>query len=119
MGVQILTAQPCSDCGSSDALTIYDWGTKCFSCDKATFKPSEESLKVINSKKAFSLVQGEFKTITDRKLSRLTCEFYGTITADNHYHFPYSDECLANAWRCQYLPCGLGTQWGRECVKRL
>lgn len=92
MGVQILTAQPCSDCGSSDALTIYDWGTKCFSCDKATFKPSEESLKVINSKKAFSPVQGEFKTITDRKLSRLTCEFYGTITADNHYHFPYCDE---------------------------
>ena len=92
MGVQILTAQPCSDCGSSDALTIYDWGTKCFSCDKATFKPSEESLKVINSKKAFSPVQGEFKTIVDRKLSRLTCEFYGTITADNHYHFPYCDE---------------------------
>jgi twinkle protein len=92
MGVQILTAQPCSDCGSSDALTIYDWGTKCFSCDKATFKPSEESLKVVNSKQSFSRVQGEFKTIIDRRLSRDTCQFFGTIEVDNQYHFPYCDE---------------------------
>lgn len=68
MGVQILTAQPCEDCGSSDALTIYDWGTKCFSCNKATFKPHEDSLKVVNGAKSFSPVQGAFKTIVDRKL---------------------------------------------------
>lgn len=91
MGVQILTAQPCEDCGSSDALTIYDWGTKCFSCNKATFKPHEDSLKVVNGAKSFSPVQGAFKTIVDRKLSRVTCEFFGTFESDNHYHFPYCD----------------------------
>ena len=56
MGVQILTAQPCDDCGSSDALTVYDWGTKCFSCNKATFKQTEDSLKVVSGSKGFTQV---------------------------------------------------------------
>ena len=91
MGVQILTAQPCDDCGSSDALTIYDWGTKCFSCNKATFKQTEDSLKVVSGSKGFTQVHGTFKTILDRKLSRNTCEFFSTFESDNHYHFPYCD----------------------------
>ena len=28
----VLTHQPCEDCGSSDALTVYDDHTFCFSC---------------------------------------------------------------------------------------
>lgn len=29
------SAQPCPDCGSSDALAVYDNGTHCFSCNKS------------------------------------------------------------------------------------
>ena len=30
MGIQLKAHQPCPDCGSSDALAVYDWGTKCY-----------------------------------------------------------------------------------------
>lgn len=35
MGELLKSSQPCPDCGSSDALAIYDNGTHCFSCDKS------------------------------------------------------------------------------------
>ena len=38
------THQPCADCGSSDALTIYkDGGTYCFSCGKASLPDRDTS----------------------------------------------------------------------------
>ena len=33
MGNQLKAHQPCPDCGSSDALAVYDWGTKCYACE--------------------------------------------------------------------------------------
>lgn len=36
MGELLKSAQPCPDCGSSDALAVYDNGTHCFSCSKST-----------------------------------------------------------------------------------
>ena len=35
MGKLRKSGQPCPDCGSSDALSIYDNGTYCFSCKKS------------------------------------------------------------------------------------
>lgn len=93
MGVQILAHQPCPDCGSSDALTIYDWGTKCFSCKKSVFDEQNAGIKSLSKNdSSFRAVEGVTRTIMDRKLSRQTCEFYGLVESENKYHFPYCDD---------------------------
>lgn len=92
MGVQILTHQPCPDCGSSDALTIYDWGTKCFSCKKAVFDEQNAGIQSLSkNSQAFKKVEGITRTIIDRKLSSQTCQFFGLVESDNQYYFPYCD----------------------------
>ena len=92
MGVQILTHQPCPDCGSSDALTIYDWGTKCFSCKKAVFDEKNAGIQSLSkNSQAFKKVEGITRTIIDRKLSSQTCQFFGLVESDNQYYFPYCD----------------------------
>ena len=93
MGVQILAHQPCPDCGSSDALTIYDWGTKCFSCKKSVFDENNAGIKSLSKTDgSFRIVEGTTKTIIQRKLARQTCELYGLVEAENKYHFPYCDD---------------------------
>ena len=93
MGVQILTHQPCPDCGSSDALTVYDWGTKCFSCRKSNFDAQNAGLQSLKKDdKAFRFVNGITRTIVDRKLNKNTCEFFGLVEANDQYYFPYCDE---------------------------
>jgi twinkle protein len=93
MGVQILTHQPCPDCGSSDALTVYDWGTKCFSCRKSNFDSQNAGLQSLKKDdKAFRFVNGITRTIVDRKLNKNTCEFFGLVEANDQYYFPYCDE---------------------------
>jgi len=93
MGVQILAHQPCPDCGSSDALTVYDWGTKCFSCKKAVFDENNAGIKSLSKADgSFRIVEGTTRTIMDRKLARQTCEHYGLVESENKYHFPYCDE---------------------------
>ena len=94
MGIQLETKLPCADCGSSDALTIYDWGSRCFSCNKSTFNSQrkEATPRVVNKVNAeFKLIEGVLKTIQERKISRQTCEFFGVVEADNCWHFPYRD----------------------------
>jgi len=91
MGVQLKSHQPCPDCNSSDALTVYDWGTKCYSCNKATFSEHKQTMKVISGNDSFKKVDGISKTIIDRKITRQTCEHYGVVEAEGYYHFPYTD----------------------------
>ena len=93
MGVQILAHQPCPDCGSSDALTIYDWGTKCFSCDKSVFDAENAGISRLQTvSKGFRYVAGVTRSIVERNLSKSTCEFFGLVEAHGHYHFPYCDD---------------------------
>jgi twinkle protein len=94
MAQQLATHQPCPDCGSSDALTEYEWGTKCYSCGevRVTKNVSEHkpNLTKIESKmtKADSLTYG---SIADRGLTRDTCLSYGIGSDDSNYYFPYYD----------------------------
>ena len=93
MGVQILTRQPCPDCGSSDALTIYDWGTKCFSCKKAVFDEQNAGTKSLSKKPSgFQAVRGINKSIVERNIGKEAAEFFGVVQHDSHYYFPYCDE---------------------------
>jgi hypothetical protein len=78
MAQQLATHQPCSTCGSSDALTIYEWGSKCYSCGetKVNKQTNERNFTVVQS----ALVKPtelRFSSITERGISRDTCLAYG------------------------------------------
>jgi len=95
MSNQLATHQPCPDCGSSDALAVYDWGTKCYSCNKVTrdvSKTAQESTKPTMTMHTLTLVQPaslEYHSVASRGITRDTCLAYGVGTHKNHYYFPY------------------------------
>ena len=79
--MELKTHQPCPDCGSSDALAYYEWGTKCFSCDES--KPYRNGEQMPTQPTQVIKMQNEnpssfiFSAIPDRKLSIDTCKKYG------------------------------------------
>lgn len=101
MAKQLATHQPCPDCGSSDALTEYDWGTKCYSCGKSrphadTAGNSRSGLGqmlkeklTVHTMKLIEPSSLEFKSVVDRGITRDTCLDYGVGVNTNHYYFPY------------------------------
>lgn len=93
MGEQLRAHQPCPDCGSSDALTYYDWGSRCFSCGKATRNkedaPVQKFTKVNNT--MTNIHDLSYESVSDRSLTRATCQTYGIGSNDNYYYFPYYD----------------------------
>lgn len=91
MAEQLATHQPCSSCGSSDALTIYEWGSKCYSCGETKVnkqsKP-ERNFTVVQSALA-KPAELNFGSVSERGISRDTCLAYGVGTDDKSYYFPY------------------------------
>ncbi len=87
MAEQIQAHLPCSDCGSSDALAVYDWGTKCFSCGKV--KPFKERKMETKAVAPIDLV---YSSVSDRGLTKDTCKHYGIGTKNDSFMFPYYDE---------------------------
>ena len=85
--MELKTHQPCPDCGSSDALAYYEWGTKCFSCD--TSKPYRNGERMDTQPKQVVKMHNEnessfiFSAIPDRKLSLDTCKKYGVSVTKN------------------------------------
>ena len=89
--VAVKTHQPCEDCGSSDALTIYsDRHTHCFSCESTRFpnKPydydedddmsaEDTVVNVSNFNTQKPVPRGFVAALPDRKISKETCEKYG------------------------------------------
>lgn len=87
MGKYVRMHQPCSDCGSSDALSEYtDGGTRCFSCwtftppTKGEQEPSSSGETAPSSTPASAkvplILSGEYTHLTARNLDRETCEKY-------------------------------------------
>jgi twinkle protein len=94
---QLAAHQPCDDCGSSDALTYYDWGSKCFSCgstkSKSTGKPTKNRLSLHEIKTKMTNVHDLiYASVFDRGLTKATCQDYGIGTKDGTYYFPYYDQ---------------------------
>ena len=109
--VAVKTHQPCEDCNSSDALTIYSDGhTHCFSCESTHFPKrnysnyeddemsSEETVVAINPMYNQKPVpKGFISEIKDRNISKSTCEKYGVrIVQDGNgntvqHLYPYYD----------------------------
>lgn len=96
--------QPCPDCGSSDALSIFDDGhTYCFSCLKTTSKgflkdKVHHPIYQRNSTQHGAIKQemdiidkAEALPISDRNISASTCAFFGVGSDGSKYYFPYTD----------------------------
>ncbi len=70
--------QPCSKCGSSDALHVYSDGhTFCFSCRDLEQGEGENDPSPVPFKPRGDLLDGEFKGLTARKLTEETCRKFG------------------------------------------
>jgi len=92
MAQQLVTHQPCQDCGSSDALTVYEWGSKCFSCGQTRRNSQEYSPKLTKVVSTMTNVHDiVYSSISERGLTRDTCLTYGVGKKDSHYYFPYYD----------------------------
>ena len=71
---ELKTHQPCEDCGSSDALTVYEDHTFCFSCQRHTWTNGDRpKLTVVEG----LLDAGEFKALGKRRIPEATCCKYG------------------------------------------
>ena len=84
----VKTHLPCSDCGSSDALSIDDAGySKCFACDirknTSTSDFIVEETRVIDNT--------IYRPIQDRRISKATCELYKCAYSDNNLVFNYTN----------------------------
>lgn len=88
MAEQLAAHQPCSDCGSSDALAVYDWGTKCFSC--GVVHKNVQLTEVIS--KMTNVHELVYSSVSSRGLSKDTCSTFGIGTRDGSYYFPYTNE---------------------------
>lgn len=83
MSETIKTHQPCPDCGSSDALTVYTDHTYCFSCGKRRWLEGEKGrmshLQIIPNDEM------EIAALRARGITSDTCRKYGYfVTKDDH-----------------------------------
>jgi len=97
----IKSGQPCSDCGSSDALSIYDNGTYCFSCEKSNISagdsvPFKQELKKDNSYMLKEVQSLSSTAIDSRGITQETAQRFGVKTEYDEktglpikYYFPY------------------------------
>lgn len=82
------THQPCPDCGSSDALAIYEDHTFCHSCKarKAGGVENKNPPKEVETKKIKTDIRPiptEFHALADRRISAATAKKYGvTVVQD-------------------------------------
>jgi hypothetical protein len=103
---QLAVHQPCEDCGSSDALAVYDWGSKCYACGTTKkmntnneFKPQLTTVKTTMT----NIHDIMYSSVSERGLTRDTCLTYGIGVKDSQYYFPYygGDSLVAYKKRSQ------------------
>ena len=91
---EFIRHEPCSDCGSSDALAVYtDGHTYCFSCQARTSGDGQEKQLPMQTNVQF---KGSAQRLHKRRISEKVCQFYKIYRDDAYLRFPYfdSDGCL-------------------------
>lgn len=83
--IAVKTHQPCPDCGSHDALTVYTDHTYCFSCctrtwNDGTFEVDKEPFERRQEKMVELISEGRIREIADRCISEETCSKFGVRT---------------------------------------
>ena len=88
--------QPCHKCGSSDALSLYEDGSYCFSCKTSTIGDEMEiSENTPTVDKESDLTVGVTKPMIKRRITKDTCFKYSVTVSDNGQHlYPYF-----NSWK--------------------
>jgi len=71
----IKTHEPCEDCGSSDALTVYEDHTYCFSCQEHRWTDERQPVRKIMDSNLVS--GGVFRALQNRRITEDTCKKYG------------------------------------------
>lgn len=101
----VATHQPCEHCGSSDALTLYDDGSHCFSCGYHT-NTDDGTTHTTNTQRRMTLFVPEMLDpveIGNRRLKQETCAKYGVGLPESRddIGFPYyvDGECVAVKFR--------------------
>ena len=88
---EFVAHEPCPNCGSSDANSVYSDGHKfCFSCH--TYTPAEgdtPTYKMNNERVQFL---GSAEQLHKRRISEATNSFYRIYRYGNTLRFPYHDE---------------------------
>ena len=92
----VKTHQPCSDCGSSDGLSVNDDGwTHCFVCDARTSPTG--GVNAVNHRevqveaKQLETTHENYVTIIDRGINSDTARAYKCSKDGQSYHFNYTD----------------------------
>tara|TARA_R100001594_G_scaffold60793_1_gene94720 strand:- start:532 stop:2208 length:1677 start_codon:yes stop_codon:yes gene_type:complete len=85
--------QPCPDCGSSDALAIYETNSYCFSCkqwkplddERTDMKANTQAKPIPHSRQELgaNYRKPNFTAIEDRHIELETCRKYGVQTSTN------------------------------------
>jgi len=103
MGIQLKVHQPCPDCNSSDALTTYDWGSKCYACEVVHRNQQDQpnqrrNMTLVNTTSEVPKplihpdVDAVSRPVPIRNITRATMEHFGVKADSNHYWFPYTNE---------------------------
>jgi len=86
---EFIRHEPCGNCGSSDALSVYtDGHTFCFSCRTRT---PAEGINLISQSRTMTDVnfKGEAQALRRRGLSEKTCQFFRIYRDGATLRFPY------------------------------
>ena len=88
MTSEFVAHEPCENCGSSDANSVYSDGHKfCFVCE--TYTPAEgETIHSQTMSKNVHL-KGEAQRLNKRNISEKTCQFFRIYRDGNTLRFPY------------------------------
>tara|TARA_R100000306_G_C4378181_1_gene142915 strand:+ start:1012 stop:2586 length:1575 start_codon:yes stop_codon:yes gene_type:complete len=82
------THQPCPDCGSSDALSVYtDGSSYCFSC-----RASHKGEDIVPFNNNALLSTGLSQAITERGITKDVCVRYGVTQSQGKQIYPYFDK---------------------------
>lgn len=84
MSEAIHTHQPCDDCGSSDALSVYADHTFCYSCRTRRNLDGDDVKPVDRPKVSGDLLRVSYTALPKRKLTEETCRFWSYGVAEKN-----------------------------------
>ena len=87
---EFVAHEPCPNCGSSDANSVYSDGHKfCFACQTYTPAEGDTPTHTMNNERVQFL--GSAEQLHKRKISEATNQFYRIYRYGNTLRFPYYD----------------------------
>jgi len=102
----IKTHQPCTKCGSSDAVTIYEDGSWCYSCNTGSNnKPKKSIMDKCNTETIQEVLSYDVRGFEERKIPKDICYFFDVRVSydDNRsivaHYYPYP-----NGFKRRQLP---------------